>query len=91
VSKLNKLNVNYLKIPKSIAGRTKLPRGPHVFETSVRSEVCNCAIPPDHLRGENLISPTCNIPKRWKNTKTSETIWTKCVFCSYFHTILYLF
>jgi len=30
------VNVNYLKIPKSISGRTKRPRGPHaarVFET----------------------------------------------------------
>jgi len=36
VNKLSDVNVNYLKIPKDIAGRTKRPLGPHasrVFET----------------------------------------------------------
>jgi len=27
---VNNLNVNYLKIPKSVTGRTKSHRGPHV-------------------------------------------------------------
>jgi len=36
MKKLINVNVNYLKIPKRIAGRTKRPRAPHaarVFET----------------------------------------------------------
>jgi len=36
VNQPNNVNVNYLKITKSIGGHTKRPRGPHsgdVFET----------------------------------------------------------
>jgi len=38
VNRLNNLNVDYMKIPKLIAGRTKCSRGPHaarVFDTLV--------------------------------------------------------
>jgi len=56
VSKLHKLNVNHLKILKNIAGRTKLPRGPHVAggPPYLRpcSKVCNFAVPLDHLLSE---------------------------------------
>jgi len=37
-----------------------------IFYNYAPSKVCNCAVPPDHLRW-NLIPHTCNIPKHWKN------------------------
>ena len=87
MSKLNTLNVNYLKIPKSIAGRTKLRRGPHVFENLFQIVQLRSTTRP--FAQWILISLTCNIPKHWKKTKTRENIWIKCVFCSYFHKNLY--
>jgi len=60
-----------LKIPKSIAGRTKLPRGPHVFETlkcatsQYHQTICVVKSHLVHLQHSKTLGKNENKAKHW--------------------------